>query len=256
MKFKDHHASSRVKLLLLGDSGNGKTTSLATLANAGYNLRIMDFDDGLDVLHHYLNKDAYDRVEYVKMIDADKTYAITRAKELIYKEWPGFDTIDKWTNQDVLVIDSMTSMSESAKRYALAKAGKSNDTQLSQADWGEAQRKVTDVIARVMSANIQCNVVVTAHLRYIDEEAKGITKVYPASCGRGIETTIGSFFNNTILLEKYPKGGKIERRFRTAASLQCDLKVSAPGDIAEIEEPDLAKLFDKIKASVNRKLEN
>ena len=47
--FKDHISTQRAKLMIVGDSGSGKTASLASLANAGYNVRILDFDDGLDI---------------------------------------------------------------------------------------------------------------------------------------------------------------------------------------------------------------
>ncbi len=55
---KRHKAAEYTKLMLVGDSGSGKTTALSTLANAGYNLRILDFDDGLSILPEFLNKDA------------------------------------------------------------------------------------------------------------------------------------------------------------------------------------------------------
>src|ERR1700733_13188996 len=44
-----HHSNTFVKLLLLGDAKSGKTTSLASLVRAGYKLRILDFDNLLDV---------------------------------------------------------------------------------------------------------------------------------------------------------------------------------------------------------------
>ena len=46
---KNHTSVDVTKLLLVGDSGSGKTASLATLANAGYKLRILDYDNGLDL---------------------------------------------------------------------------------------------------------------------------------------------------------------------------------------------------------------
>ena len=44
-----HISADVTKLLLVGDSGSGKTAALAALANAGKNLRILDYDDGLDL---------------------------------------------------------------------------------------------------------------------------------------------------------------------------------------------------------------
>ncbi len=41
--------SKPIKLALLGNSGDGKTGALASLANAGYRLAVFDFDGGLDI---------------------------------------------------------------------------------------------------------------------------------------------------------------------------------------------------------------
>jgi Tfp pilus assembly pilus retraction ATPase PilT len=46
----DHESNELVKILVAADSGSGKTGSLASLVDAGFNLRILDFDNGLSVL--------------------------------------------------------------------------------------------------------------------------------------------------------------------------------------------------------------
>ena len=67
---KTHKSAEYTKLMLVGDSGSGKTTALASLANAGYNLRILDFDDGLSILPEFLNKDAVKNVSFVTCKDS------------------------------------------------------------------------------------------------------------------------------------------------------------------------------------------
>ena len=64
---RNHTSTDVTKLLLVGDSGSGKTATLATLANAGYNLRILDFDDGLAILPEFLLDSAVDRVSFVTL---------------------------------------------------------------------------------------------------------------------------------------------------------------------------------------------
>ena len=49
-KLSAHKESKPFKGMIIGDSGSGKTGSLASLAAAGYKLVIMDFDSGLDIL--------------------------------------------------------------------------------------------------------------------------------------------------------------------------------------------------------------
>src|SRR4051794_18672240 len=49
-KASDHLATGLKKMLYIGDSGTGKTTSLVSLVKADYKLRIFDFDNLLDPL--------------------------------------------------------------------------------------------------------------------------------------------------------------------------------------------------------------
>lgn len=64
-----HPSADAVKLLLVGNSGSGKTTALATLANAGYELFILDFDNGLDTLRGFVKPEHHARVHYKTFID-------------------------------------------------------------------------------------------------------------------------------------------------------------------------------------------
>src|SRR5215472_18461823 len=52
-KATDYEASAVKKLLYIGDSGGGKTTSLFSLLKAGYKLRIYDYDQLLAPLVTY-----------------------------------------------------------------------------------------------------------------------------------------------------------------------------------------------------------
>ena len=64
-----HKSTEYTKLLLVGDRGAGKTSALASLANAGYNLRILDFDDGLSILPEFLDDNAVKNVSYITLRD-------------------------------------------------------------------------------------------------------------------------------------------------------------------------------------------
>src|SRR6476620_1574282 len=72
---KDHKSSIFVKLLYIGESGTGKTTSLASLVEAGYHLRVLDFDNLLDPLVHQVrhNKSDLDQIQYQTFRDQMKT---------------------------------------------------------------------------------------------------------------------------------------------------------------------------------------
>jgi hypothetical protein len=77
-----HQSATTTKLLLIGDPGSGKTGALASLASAGYQLRILDFDNGLDVLKNLLSdpktpydKKAINNVTYMTVTDEMKNVA-------------------------------------------------------------------------------------------------------------------------------------------------------------------------------------
>ena len=54
MPSMDQHESNHlVKIMIAADSGSGKTGSLAALVEAGFNVRVLDFDNGLSVLKGY-----------------------------------------------------------------------------------------------------------------------------------------------------------------------------------------------------------
>lgn len=75
----DHHSSALVKLLLLGDAKSGKTGSLVSLVKAGYSLRVLDFDNLLDVLKFYVQRECPDRlgsVEFRSLRDKRKSTSL------------------------------------------------------------------------------------------------------------------------------------------------------------------------------------
>jgi hypothetical protein len=75
----NHQSSNFTKLLLIGDSGSGKTGSLTSLVAAGYKLRIWDFDNGLDPLVQHVRRTAPDKlgnIEYHTLRDRKKSSPI------------------------------------------------------------------------------------------------------------------------------------------------------------------------------------
>jgi GTPase SAR1 family protein len=62
-KASNHSSSKLNKLLYIGDSGTGKTTSLFSLVQAGYKLRIFDFDNLLAPLISVVRSKAPDKLD-------------------------------------------------------------------------------------------------------------------------------------------------------------------------------------------------
>jgi hypothetical protein len=197
-----HPSASVVKLLLVGDSGAGKTGALAALAASGYNLRIWDFDNGLDILRNYATRkdspyvakcpDVASRIEYVTCTDEMKNvggniqciraHAWQRAVSML-DHWrelgPDGKTVVKdlgkittWGQDDVLCVDTLTTAAIAAKNFHLQLNGKLGQTRTSnehRRDIGAAQGAIQRLLEMLYSDSIKCNVVVTTHITTVTE---------------------------------------------------------------------------------------
>ena len=87
-KGSQHSSASLTKMLLIGESGSGKSGALASLAAADYKLRILDFDNGLDFLMRYMRKnhpDKIDNIEFVSLLT--RRCLVAHCVHLYNKRW-------------------------------------------------------------------------------------------------------------------------------------------------------------------------
>lgn len=256
--YDQHPVDSRVKMLLVGDSGAGKTSMLAQLANAGYNLWILDYDNGLDILQEYLEPAALKRVRYKTLTDDTKNPAAFDDGLKAIANWKEdggeeLGPVAKLGPQDVLVIDSLSFMGDSALRRVMKLNGKKLTERPTQAEWGDAIRDLEGVIQYVMGAHVGCNVVMTTHVRYVEDSA-GTSRAYPSALGSLLPTKIGRYFNVVCRLDAKPSSKGTQRSIRTISDYKMDLKNTAPSILAADEEADLAKVFAAIKGNAEKKL--
>lgn len=267
-----HQSSRTTKLLFLGESGSGKTGALASLAAAGYNLRILDLDNGLDVLANLLSSpsnnypsDAISRVHYITITDkmtakAGKVYPASakvweKSMNLLC-EWKDDDVnyghISTWTEQEVLVIDSFTMLSEAALRYILAINGRSASQPQLQ-DWGAAQSLIKSCIEMLYDDNIKCNVIVNCHIKYIGEE-NGPQRGLPYTLGQALPPIIGRYFNSTLMAKSVGQGANVKRKILTNTTGTVELKNTAPMKVKP-EYPLETGLADYFQAVRNNQQE-
>lgn len=239
--------STRTKMLLCGDSGSGKTAALASLANAGYKLRIFDFDNGLDVLSALVKPENMGNVHYVTLKDDRKNAGAFRDFANMLEDWKetdgtSFGGVHTWGEDTVVVVDTITFMGQAALHDTLKRSGKALSAQPTQPDWGDAMRNVENVIDFLTSDNVKCNLVCTAHLQYY-EDGNGVrAKQYPNVIGNKLAPKLGRYFNSVVRIDVKGSGTNIQRVFRTASDMKMDLKV-ARTDIPVEVDADLAKLF-------------
>ncbi len=241
-----HQSQTTKKVLLIGDSGSGKTGSFVSLVKAGYNLRIIDFDSGLDILYNILKKEPnakelLERVAYVTLRDKMKPVgaklipdgipsAFSGALKLL-DHWKTEDEdlgkVTDWTEKEVLIIDSFTFMCKNAFRYVEAVNGFKDQRQT----YGETQRLVENVLGLLSSTLIKCNVIVTSHITFIDIDG-GLTKGYPASVGKALSPQIPRYFNSVLETKTKGTGANAKHVILTVPDGLIELKNSgAPGAV-------------------------
>lgn len=266
-----NHSSSQItKLLLIGDSGAGKTGALASLVKAGYKLRILDFDNGLDILRLVVGRDAKDKlgnVEYRYLRDKYKSSdlgpildgapkAFTTAVKMLDK-WTYTDDDGKpvdfgnpstWGPEVILVLDSLTFLSEAAFNWAEMMQASSKNQDRRQIFY-VAQQKIEAILAMLSGKPFNTNVIVTAHIRYSTKD-DGTMKGFPNAIGSALGPTIPAYFNSMALVTKTGSSGDIKRVIQTASTSLLDLKNPAPFSMeASLPlETGLATFFAKVRA--------
>ena len=243
-KFEDHPTINRVKLLLCGDPGSGKTGSLATLANEGYHVHILDLDNNLAIIKNYLKLDAAGSVDYVSVPAKDPT---SWNKAVAYLDkWDDGTDPKTWDTQHVLVIDSATFLNEVLFNSLAAK--KSINVEEATApqlrDIYQSQYKYFEtMVAKLSGDKYKCHIVMTAHLRWLGGEDKPL-KCYPAFMGQQLPDKVARYMNNVWLAERR---GNVPV-FQTQATPVMTLKCSAPAVVQPKEDFNLGAIFKKMGA--------
>lgn len=210
-----HQSNDLVKLLLLGDSKAGKTGSLVSLVKAGYKLRILDFDNLLDILKYKILEECPANINNVEFrsirdklmatkvgasIDGKPQAWITAIKML--DSWK-YDDIDlgvpgTWGADCILVIDSLSRLCDAAYDFheSIVPGGSSGKYD-GRAVYGNAQDDVEKILAMLTSPNFYTNVIVICHGVY-QQLADGTTKIFPQGVGQKLSPKIPQYFPSYI----------------------------------------------------------
>lgn len=258
----DFSSAKPIKMLLIGDSGKGKTGALASLAEAGLQVRILDFDNGLSILPSILKgkPEAIARIQYEsclddfhmvgqKLLPKGVPTAFTKGLSLM-TDWKtpslNLGPVSSWDKKNVLVIDSLSHLSNAAMRYVLS-LNKRSGEQPWQSDWGQAMSLIEQVLQLLYSDQIKCHVILTAHITHIggEENADGKmvgVKQYPNTLGQKLPPKIPQYFNTMLQCDTLPITNK--RIIRTVPNSDLGLKCEILGMPKELPlESGLADFF-------------
>jgi AAA domain len=251
-----------LKLLLIGDSGTGKTGALASLANSGKELFILDLDNGTDILQFVVKDEFKKNVHIETLTDTGKLVgggtsqkiqklnpqAFPKALGLLSK-WKDSETgedfgpVSSWSTNRVLVVDSLSFLGMASLDYVLAKNGRGGD-QPHQGDWGESMRMLEQTLQILYSTEIKCNVVVISHITYQTVEGSGITKGLPMGLGSQLPPKIGRYFNMSLVTKSRGAGENQKRVILTKPENNVDCKCPILGAPKELPiESGLADMF-------------
>ena len=250
-------ANQLVKLLLVGDSGTGKTGSIASLVAAGYIVRVLDMDNGWESLAAAIRRTCPERLSSVDVESHRDIYKSSPIGPVISGQPKAFvkaiGLLDKWTDgshpkdwgeEYILVVDSLTFLSDAAYAWADALNPSAKDKRQI---YGAAQEAVEHVLALLTGADFNTNVIVTAHVRYFDLP-DGTKRGYPTSIGQALSPTIPRYFNSVASCQTQP-GGK--RTIQTVSTALIDLKNPNSFEMAKSLpiETGLATFFETLRGS-------
>lgn len=270
---KDHQSNDFVKLLLLGDAKAGKTSSLVSLVEAGYKLRILDMDNLLDGLKHQIMArcpDKIDLVEFRTLRDKRKMTAAGPvldgpAKAFIdairmldnWKYTEEGNSIDlgkpaEWGDDCILVVDSLSRLCDACFdwREPLTHVSEKGGTD-KRATFFDAQNAVEDVLASLTSKSFQTNVIVVCHGVYMNL-ADGTTKIFPQGVGQKLSPKIPQYFPNYVRFKNVAN----KRTIQLKSDALIDLAASKPGLPDTLPaETGLATFFEMLRGG-ETKVEN
>lgn len=256
-------AAGPLKMLLIGESGTGKTGALASLVQAGYEIFILDFDNGTDVLQDVIKDKAQrSRVHIETLTDTGKLVgsglhqkitknnpqAFPKALNLLQKWVDGETRIDfgppgSWDTGRILVVDSLSFLGMAALDYVMAKNGRFAD-QPWQSDWGEAMRMIEQTLQILYSTEIKCNVIVNTHIDYVTPEGSNITKGVPMALGQKLSPKVGRYFNMMLMTKSRGTGDATKRIILTKPDANIELKCPILSMARELPlESGLATIF-------------
>lgn len=174
-----------LRILMLGTPKSGKTGCLASLADVGWKIRYLDFDDNPDPLTNFAKKESRGNIEIVKCLDS---YALSTAgggsapldtsirmrgaggwpaMEKALRAWPTDNTKpEDWDpRKNLLVFDSLTWMTQSKVDMHMF-SGRRDGENKSRSDYGVVQHQMSRLI-QILKVSVRCPTIVIGHLQTI-----------------------------------------------------------------------------------------
>ena len=253
-----------MKVLVVGNSGAGKTALLGTLARDGYQVFLADFDSGADILDDPMIcpeevrknihiKTFYDEMNLQLMQLTGKlepiVHAATDFSQAMGKwleDGKNLGNLYSWKDREVFVIDSLA-FAGNAFLNRVLQLNSSLSKRPTFPQIGTAMDELEAILETVYNPSVKCNIVVFAHISAQTDDLTNATKHFPLSLGKKLNPKIARYFNNVLLIKKEGEGENIIRQLHTAGTMQFDCKTTRPSVVPAIMPPDLGLFFSYLK---------
>lgn len=272
-----------VRMMIVGYPGTAKTGMIASLANRGYKIRMMDYDGNSQSLLTYTNPEMLKNIDIVyledKMRNGDRFIETTGIPTAFRS---GLDLMDEWkyTEPDgtkislgrskdwgcdtIVVLDSLTTMGLASFRR---QQSLSNKTPLNTTEqvWGLAMAQQEAFIEKLTSETNNFHVIVLAHLKIVgpkdlrkddDDVTKAIktemqelipNRLFPSALGKALPPVIGGHFPILIEATNEFKASGVNRIIRVVPRPELDLKLPSKVSFDKASVTDgLAKIFAEL----------
>lgn len=251
-------SSDFVKMIFIGDSGTGKTGALTSLVAAGYKLRILDLDNGTQILKQFVMHECPDKIGNVDVESRRDTYKMTAAGPVVsgvpkafveavklLNKWTDDTTPSAWGSDTIFVLDTLTTLGKAAMAWAESMNPGVKDPR----QWyNTAQQAVEKMLMMLTDPEFRAHVIVISHITY-SEAQDGTTKGYTSAVGKALGPHIPKYFNTLVLAESEGSGKSVRRRIKIAPTGVVDLKTPVPFKLTEPLDlgTGLATLFNLIR---------
>lgn len=280
-------AKQPVRMMIVGYPGTAKTGMIASLANVGYKIRMIDFDGNSQSLLTYTDKDKLANIDIVYIEDKMRNgerFIETLGIPTAFKR--GLDLMDEWKYKEpdgteinlgkskdwgcdtVLVLDSITTMGLASFRR---QQSLSNKTPLNTTEqvWGLAMAQQEAFIEKLTSEVNNFHVIVLAHLKIVgpkdlrkedDDITKAIkselqelipNRLFPSALGKALPPVIGGHFPILIEATNEFKATGMRRIIRTIPRPELDLKLPSKLSFDKADVSDgLKRIFAELAPSL------
>lgn len=186
-----------LKVLLWGPSGTGKTKLASTFPNPHF----IDLDNGMltvagqDVRYITLSEKQTEDTDFDEICKSNKKDPVKQGAQSLYAKTVFL--LNHWgnelTEEDTLVVDSLTMLNRAAISYTLKLSGVSA---MRQNDWGAAQALIENIFEEIKTT--KCHVVFIAHDSFVKDEESGFVSWLPATIGK-LATRVACYFDEVWL---------------------------------------------------------